>query len=60
MWGKSPWKRWIKNMLILNLLKKQKLTLTAMFVNGKYKLLNLEAKNRVNDHDKANCDPKMK
>ena len=47
-------------MLILKLLKTHKWTLTAKFVNGKYKLLNLEAKNSVNDHDKANCDPKIK
>ena len=47
-------------MLILKLLKKQKLTRTAKFDNGKNKLLIFVAEKCVNDHTKVNGDPKVK
>ena len=46
-------------MLILMLLKKPKLTLTAQFANGKYKLWDFVAENCVNDHNEVNGDPKI-
>ena len=49
----------VKKFVILNLLKKQKLTLTAKFDNGKYKLFNFVVENCVNDHNKVNGDPKI-
>ena len=57
--GKVPMEKMDKNMLILHSLKKQKLTLTAKFDNGKYRLLNFLAENCVNDHNNVNGDPKI-
>ena len=39
--------------------KETKVTLTAKFANGKYKLLNFVAENCINDHNKVNSDTKI-
>ena len=47
-------------MLILNLLKKQKMTLTAKSDSGNYKLFNFVAENCFHDPNKVIGDRKVK